>query len=415
VPKRVLILDDEPEIGRFMSRVAESAGFAALVKTTASQFFEELESWNPTHIVLDLIMPDLDGVEVLGELARQNCRASIIIVSGVGNRVLDAAFRTGRAHGLVMSGVLSKPFSPARLRKLLDRSEADGQTAGTLSGMNLTKQTDEVTAAEFQKALDNQELEVFFQPKVNCRNDHLAGFEALVRWSCPERGLVLPGLFIPIAETSGLMGKMTDQVIEQALSWFSEFLDGLDESTFQDDPTIEIIRELTLSINLSARSLDDPAFFEFVVDQCRRASIEPRRIIFELTESSALQDPVASLKLLTRLRVRGFQLSIDDFGSGFSSMIQLVRLPFSEVKLDRSFVMAALRSEEARAVIHSIITLSHSLGLVTTGEGVEDLNTFDYLSRTDCDLAQGHLLSRPIAGAEAMKWGQDHLETWRGP
>jgi EAL domain-containing protein (putative c-di-GMP-specific phosphodiesterase class I) len=137
---------------------------------------------------------------------------------------------------------------------------------------------------------------------------------------------------------------------------------------------------------------------------CREYLVAPERVVLELTESSAMVDPILSLDLLTRLRVKGFQLSIDDFGTGYSSMVQLVRLPFSEIKVDRSFVMQAEQSQESRTVIKSIVDLGHSLGLVVTAEGVEDLSTLNYLNSLGCDLAQGYFIARPMAGEAARAW-----------
>jgi EAL domain-containing protein (putative c-di-GMP-specific phosphodiesterase class I)/ActR/RegA family two-component response regulator len=359
---RLLILDDEPITGRLMSSIAESAGFTTQVTTTANQFFEKFESWAPTHVVLDLIMSEMDGVEVLVELSRRNCRARIFLVSGAESRVLGAAGRSATEHGLVFAGALAKPFSSDQLKLLLDSENGAVRTIDVRGGAQSDQYSGEITAEDFKRALDEEELELVFQPKINCRNDHLAGFEALVRWNCPKRGLLSPDLFIPIAESSGQMGRMTRQVINQAVTWFNGFLAEIEVFRSQEGLQIQTIPELTISINLSARSLDDRELFAFVTDQCRRTGIEPRQIIFELTETSAMQDPVASLEVLTHLRVRGFQLSIDDFGTGYSSMIQLVRLPFSEVKVDKSFVMVASRSDESRAVIRSIVELGHSLG-----------------------------------------------------
>jgi len=150
--------------------------------------------------------------------------------------------------------------------------------------------------------------------------------------------------------------------------------------------------------------LRDQALVERIVDRCAARHIAPERLIFELTETSAMEDPIASLDLLTRLRMKGFQLSIDDFGTGYSSMLQLVRLPFSEIKVDKSFVMTANRSAESRTVVRSIIELGHSLGLRATAEGVEDADTLAYLKSLACDLAQGFLIARPMSGADACKW-----------
>jgi EAL domain-containing protein (putative c-di-GMP-specific phosphodiesterase class I) len=182
---------------------------------------------------------------------------------------------------------------------------------------------------------------------------------------------------------------LTAQVFDQSLEWFSQ-------SFPQSYPK--------LSLNISAKSLVAIQMADNLSALCQRFQIDPERIVLELTESSAMVDPILSLDLLTRMRVKGFQLSIDDFGTGFSSMVQLVRLPFSEIKVDRSFVMQALNSSESRTVIKSIVELGHSLGLLVTAEGVEDLDTLNYLNTLGCDLAQGYFIAHPMWGEAARNW-----------
>jgi EAL domain-containing protein (putative c-di-GMP-specific phosphodiesterase class I) len=140
---------------------------------------------------------------------------------------------------------------------------------------------------------------------------------------------------------------------------------------------------------------------ESVEERCRRAEVNPDQMILELTETSAMEDTVLSLDLLTRLRLKGFQLSIDDFGTGYSSMLQLVRLPFTEIKVDKSFVSNAMTNAEHRTVIKSIVNLGHSLGLHCTAEGLEDAETLAYLNEVGCDLVQGYFIARPMDGASA--------------
>ncbi len=409
---RLLILDDDTLIARTIGVIGESVGFSTRATTAAGEFFELVEEWNPSHIALDLVMPDMDGMEVLVELAQRGCRARILITSGVGSRVLDAARRSAVEHGLVIGGVLAKPFTPGELRELLVERPAETADAAPEPGSDRGRSYGEITAEELETGLERRQLELAFQPKVNCVDSGLAGFEALVRWRCPERGLVPPGLFIPVAESSGLIGRLTRQVIEQAIDWFADSLRSCPDLR-ANAWHASLLGKLTMSINLSARSLDDENFIEFVHQRCRNARIDPDNLVFELTETSAMEDPVASLDLLTRLRMKGFQLSIDDFGTGYSSMLQLVRLPFSEIKVDKSFVMSAPRSEESRAVIKSIVELGHSLGLRATAEGVEDLDTMEYLKEIGCDLAQGFLVSRPLPGDRALEWAQRYLTSWR--
>lgn len=398
---RLLILDDDPDIGQTILNMADVIGLGTRFTTDPTEFFSTIDGWDPTHIALDLVMPLMDGVEVLEQLALRKCRARIIITSGVGHRVLDAASRSAVEHGLDIAGVLSKPFALAALRELLAQSfksaDFDGRIAAGYKAQVSTSTQFQITTAELERAFARRELTVFYQPKVKCESGALAGFEALVRWLHPEWGLIPPDRFVPFAETHELIDVLTDQVLEQSLQWFAAGFPAGDT---------------TLSVNLSARTLKDRQFVERLVVRCVERNVAPRRLIFELTETSAMEDPVASLDLLTRMRMKEFQLSIDDFGTGYSSMLQLVRLPFSEIKVDKSFVMSARRSQESRTLIKSIVDLGHNLGLHVTAEGVEDQLAMDYLKSVGCDLAQGYLIARPMLGNEALAWANHYQASY---
>lgn len=392
---RLLILDDDPAIGQTMRFIAEGVGMEVSYTDSPVRFFELVESWQPSHIALDLVMPDMDGVEVLVQLARRACRACIIISSGVGGRVLDAAGRSAAEHGLEIAGVLPKPFSPSALRGLLSHTPraADGQRQQTAQG---AASPFEVTATDLQRALDQQELQLVYQPKVDCVSGVLAGFEALARWVHPEFGVIMPDRFVPLAEKHGMIDTLTQCVLERALEWYG--------GPGRGDMQAAGAPDATLSMNISARTLKDIRFVDRIDARCRELGVDPERLVFELTETSAMEDPVTSLGLLTRLRMKGFQLSIDDFGTGYSSMLQLVRLPFSEIKVDKSFVMTALRSEESRVVVKTVVDLGHSLGLCATAEGVENAQTLQYLRDIGCDLAQGYFIGRPMPPDAIARW-----------
>lgn len=395
--RRLLILDDDAAIGQTIMMVAESAQVSTRFTPDPEEFFRLVDAWAPTHIALDLVMPTMDGVEVMVQLAQRGCAARIIITSGVGSRVLDAAGRSASEHGLDIAGVLSKPFSPSALRALLaSNAPVAARGAPDIAAPErapMPARIADVLVDDLRQALADNAFEVHYQPKVHCGSGGLAGFEALVRWRHAERGLVMPGHFIRVAEDSGLIDALTDRVLALSLQWLAEnFPDGGPHGG------------VSLSVNISARSLHDAQLADRVHARCAAAGIAPERLILELTETSAMEDPVASLDLLTRLRMKGFQLSIDDFGTGFSSMLQLVRLPFSEMKVDRSFVMTAGRSQESRAVIRSIVELGHSLGLRCTGEGVEEPEVLDFLHSVGCDLAQGFLIGRPMPGDAVPQW-----------
>jgi EAL domain-containing protein (putative c-di-GMP-specific phosphodiesterase class I) len=340
----------------------------------------------------------MDGVQVLVRLAALQCTARIIITSGVGTRVLDAARRSGNEHGLDIAGALSKPFSPKALRELLRQPapwrDASPVVIASPAASALPPPADP-TAPELAEAIAGGQIQLAYQPQIDCSSGRLAGVEALARWQHPVRGLLAPNYFIPLAEQHGLMDELTFVVVRQALEWFvANFPAG--PATAGTDPS--------LSVNISASVLRDAQFIERLSDYCRGSAIEPARLIFELTESSAMEDPVASLDILTRLRMKGFQLSIDDFGTGFSSMLQLVRLPFSEIKIDKSFVMTATQSCESLAVVRSVIELGHSLELRVVAEGVEDEAALRLLQDLRCDVAQGYFIGRPVPAAQLLAW-----------
>ncbi|MHB1021685.1 MAG: EAL domain-containing response regulator [Acidobacteriaceae bacterium] len=387
---RFLILDDDPSVGQTIQWMAESLGYEARFVTRPQDFFQELEPWNPDFITIDLVMPELDGVEVLRILAERECRATIIITSGVGNRVLDAAKRSASQHGLDIGGILPKPMSIGSLQSLVEKRTVRKQPPVAACAI---PESDEfpISHAELCQALERHEFVLAYQPKIECRSGALAGFEALVRWQHPERGVVAPGYFVPAMEGFGLIDVLSTQIFDQSLTWFSQ--------TF-------LHTSLRLSLNLSARSLVDLRLADHLADQCSQFSIPTERVILELTETSAMVDPVVSLDLMTHFRVKGFHLSIDDFGTGYSSMIQLARLPFSEIKIDKSFVMMALQSQESRTITKSVVDLGHSLGLRVTAEGVEDAQTLEYLNSLGCDHAQGYFIARPMYGDDAALWAK---------
>lgn len=406
---RLLILDDEILTGQTIRNIAEFAGMEVRITTDADDFFATLRAWQPDFIALDLIMPGMDGVEVISRLAEEQCRARLIITSGVGSRVLDAAARSAAEHGLNFAGVLAKPFSPSALRELL-AVPAPSDAPRPTRGRAPHDQAPVLGRDDLVRALESEELFVVYQPKVRCNNGTLAGFEALVRWNHPEQGFIPPDRFIVLAEQWDLIDPLTEHVFDHAVGWLTAFKrqagEHASETTF-----LHSLDALTLSINISARSLTNFNLFDKLVERCDSAGLPRDRVIFEITETSAMADPVISLDILTRLRMKGFQLSIDDFGTGYSSMVQLVRLPFSEIKIDKSFVINAMQSDEPRSVVRSIVDLGRSLGLRTTAEGVEDRATLDYLRGVGCNLAQGYYLSRPIPSHEVTEWVQKHEQS----
>ena len=384
---RLLVLDDEPTVAETIAMLAEYAGHRSRWTADPMEFLDLQRTWRPSHLAIDLMMPEMDGIDVLGVLAEDGCTAAIIISSGVGGRLLEAARLFAVENGLRIAGVLPKPFGADALHRML--TQPTPAPAGRPAGGSLSAGAKAIGAAELDDALANEEIEVAYQPKIACATGRLTGFEALARWQHREAGWVPPPQFVALAEDNGLIEQLTDQVMVQALAWFArEVHDG----------------SLTLSVNLSPLSLTDPRLVYRLTDHCAHAGINPARVVLELTESSRTRDLAMSLKLLTRLRMHGFMLSLDDFGTGYSSMQRLAQLPFSEIKVDRSFVADAAGSEEARMVVKSVVDLGHGLGLTVTAEGVEDQETLELLDALGTDLAQGFHVARPMSADQAVAW-----------
>lgn len=329
-------------------------------------------------------MPGLDGVEVMRLLAQEDCNATIIIVSGLGEKVLNAAKTAADESGLRVAGVLTKPFRVNALITLLDTYSND------LSNLSSRPSAlAEISVQELKTALAERRLEVHYQPQIQCQSRTIAGFEALARIRGKQNDLIMPDRFIRLAEREGLIQQLTEQVFEQAIGWFAEVMGATD---------------YTLSLNTSPSIFTDPDFPATLSRLCLNKGLAPHRIKLEVTETSTAKNASLALELLTQLRVKGFLLAIDDFGVGYSSLEQLVRQPFSELKIDKNFIIPIAQSEEAQKIAASLIALARALKLTTTAEGVEDELSLALLADAGCDLAQGFFISHPIAPTKILPW-----------
>ncbi len=371
---RLLVVDDHPDILDFVGQVAEGVGYTVAKAQSPDEFHDILPGFKPTLVMLDLQMPGGDGVELIRALARQNSRANVVLASGMDQRVLNAAEQLGKSHGLAMVGVMQKPIMLGDLECLLGRYYESRR---------------EVTVDQLRRAVDRAELRVHYQPKARL----IAGVwtidsaESLVRWEHPEYGLIYPDEFIPLAESSGLIAALTDFVlqagIEQVGVWNSLGL------------------ALGLSVNLSPRLVTNLEFPDQLAALTALSNVENSQLTLEVTETAALSDPAHTLDILTRLRVKKFGLSLDDFGTGFSSVTQLYQMPFSELKIDKSLGMDLQRNVEARTIVRSLVDLGHNLGLSVCCEGVESAQALAFLGSIGCDYAQGYYIARPMV-AEAL-------------
>ncbi len=372
---RLLIIDDEPAIAALVAKVAKTCGYEATIAGSGEEFQARHRDWTPTHVIMDLQMPGLDGVELIRFLAGEKSRAQVMVMSGFDARVLESARRLGTERGLTMAGTLAKPIRVADLQKMLD-------------GLKIPDQV--IDEAALRAAIAGGQLSLLYQPKVRLDNFAVSRFEALVRWQHPQRGMVSPDEFISLAERVGLIDDLTREVARLA---FAQIAAWRGQG-----------HEIEVAINISGKNLSAVDFADGLARQCEQQGVQPGWVTLELTETAAGANAADVIDILTRLRLKGFQLSIDDFGTGFSSLVQLHRLPFSEIKIDREFVRGCTTSEEDRVIVRTIVDMAHNLGLTVVAEGAEDRPTVEFLAQHRCDLCQGFFFSRPLAADKAVSW-----------
>lgn len=372
---RLLVIDDQQELCDYMVEVAHGLGFETQAVTQAQAFREAYLQFNPTVVVLDLQMPNVDGIELLRYLGSQRSRAQVLVASGMDQRVLHTADQVGQSLGLNMLGALQKPFMLSDLESVLQKAK---------------QQRSALAEADLQRALNNHELQVYYQPKARLIEGQwkIEGVEALARWHHPQFGFIPPPEFIGLAESTGQIRLLTEQIIEQCFQQIAQWMAAG--------------HSLQMSINLSARLLNDRQFPDYLTSLAAQYAVPAQMITFEVTETAVMADPDASMDVLTRIRLKNFGLSIDDFGTGYASLKQLYQMPFSELKIDMSFVRDVCQRPEARIMVETMVMLAHKLGMTACAEGVETPAVLEFLKRTGCDHVQGYLVGRPMPSQELL-------------
>ena len=382
----VLAVDDEVDFLELIEQIGAGVGCDVITAETAAAFRDQLSRRQPTLILLDLQMPGMDGIEALRYLARQGTAAGILLASGMDARVLSSARQLGESLGLKMLGTLQKPAMLEDIEALLARHIAPGER---------------LSLEELQTAIDEHELVVHYQPKVvRSANDwQVRSAEALVRWRHPRLGLLYPAEFLPLAEQSGLIVGVTDFVLTDAVRQIGHWrARGM---------------HLTAAVNLSPRLVQDLEFPDRLGRLLKEFDVTAEQLMLEVTEAASLHDPDLVMDIFTRLRVRGVGLSLDDFGVGLSSLTQLYKMPFSEVKIDRILIGEMATSKPATTVVRAIVELAHSLSLSVCAEGVESAQAFEFLEQIGCDALQGDFIASSMPAGEIETFddvwnGSDH-------
>jgi len=372
----LLALDDELKMGQFVGRVARKLGIDAEVTTSVSDFRGRFEHRLPDAIVLDLQIGNRDGIEQLRFLSDKGYREPIILMSGLDDRLLAAARQIGEGLGLQIAAVLHKPVRVAELSGILSELRSKSWSP---------------SAEELSNGICAQELTLDLQPIVEAKGTRVLGAEALVRWNHPEQGRISPDRFIPLAEHN-------DELIDKLTMWVIREAGRLHH--FLTDAGLAV----PIAINVSRRNLRDLQFPDRIQEVLTQLGLTSSAISLELTETTAFDDPLRTLDILSRLRIKGFALAIDDFGTGYSSLKLLRQLPFSTVKVDRSFVADMTRAHDSYSIVKSVIDLARNMGLSTVAEGVESAEAAAALVELGVDAMQGYFFSRPLSVEQLCAW-----------
>ncbi len=390
---QILLVDDEPFIRQLTGKLLQQLGCRTVLESgngTEALAALDAPGAHVDLILSDLAMPDMDGVEFVRHLAGRKGCPPLAFLSGAESGLLRAAEALGRAYFIEVLGALAKPVSKDALNAVLDRMVAERAPRGQ-------RRKTFVTEADLARGIAARELVFHYQPKVSVATGRVEGAEALVRWQHPDHGLLFPDTFIAMAEAGPQIGPLTEALVQIGFAQVRQWRDA----GFAPQ----------VGINLSPSMLSDVTLPDRFAALAAQFGIDPEGIVFEITETGVAREELIYLEIVARLRMKGFRLSVDDFGTGQSSLQRLEALPFGELKVDRQFVHGAAGNPAKAAILEASIGLARTLGQKSVAEGVELPEDWALLRRLGCDVAQGYFVAKPMPAEALMGWAK----TWSLP
>lgn len=387
----VLIIEDSETQALFARDLCRSLGVNEItVAHNGREGLANIRQNPPDLILLDLEMPEVDGVQVLQQMAQEQLILPVIVTSAKDYMLISTVELMGRELGLPVLGGLKKPLAQSDLQDLLARLNRSAKYSTGLSAQPFD-------SSDIRLALDEKQFIPYYQPKVTLQGNLLKGAEMLARWQHPQHGIVSPAQFIPIIEKNGWATELTLYMLEEGLMQWQEWARrGL---------------RLPLSVNLSALSLQGHELIPEIEERVRSNHVPPRFIIFEITETALSENLAEAIGIAARLRLAGFGLSIDDFGTGFATMQQLTRFPFTELKIDQSLVTSVANKPHITAILSSVIELSHRMQLTTVAEGIESDSDLGFMGKQGCMMGQGFYIARPMEVDQFEVWMKERIQT----
>lgn len=387
--QHVAVIDDEPVVLQLLAQQLKCFGVAQCdLYTNGNKALEHIHQVQPDLVICDLKLPDIDGPQLIRALAELGYAGSLIVITGSDTRVLQTVKLLSEEVGLHLLGTFTKPVNPYELEWLMTHHSkplnAEKQGASRRRGRQI------VDEAMIEAGLSRQAIVPFYQAKWDNKAQRVSGFEVLSRWRDDDGSILGPGAFIPVIERSGQLTAFTMQLLDQVLKDSHQLL--------------RISPDVSFAVNFGIESLQDRHLPDALLARLDAHHLKPHQLTIELTERGLADNAPNILEVMARLHLSGFQLSIDDFGTGYSSLSRAKGLPFTELKIDRAFVIDAGENASSRAVINSSIALARDLDMQIIAEGVESADSMSLMAEMGCDHAQGFHIARPQALEQVTDW-----------